>query len=1138
MPSPVPILLLTVLSVPALAGVPKGGAQHVDLKLLPYPQEVEVHDGTLLLGPPRVITAGAPSATERVAKDTLTRSLPTEGSSVVVRLGSVEEGYDAEWVSPADRDFLSTANGRKPEASVLTITPDAITVVGQSRWGMLYGVQTVNQLAREAVGSLPCVTIRDWPDMGWRCLSPTLTWYSGWNRLEGYDLCNWTLDEWKWFVDWSLLHKMNAWAVCMYGYWPFDLPGYEEATLQVDSFFFDPATDEKAPYRFVHRNIKREFVPELIRYANERGIRAYAYIGKNSFNGGYILRHPEANAGGAAEALPFAPGVHEYWDAFIGKILEAGFNGFVFEDPEAYHVPNQNEDCYRTFWEPWAETYGFHSRAETDQNKPPLGVHVEYYGWLFREFDAAIRRHCERLGGSADVFLISHMLLSRIVGESKTPEELRRWLDLVDEKQGRKVRFIVNEWDEARYTELLGGERVASLGGRGGSCICAWRRMTGVNNNTTPGPMGASVDWERDCQRRILAAGGFGAMGYVFEWRSCEIYGYIASQYLWRKAGVPGINNDDQIGFLYYAYRLHYGDEVGSLVARALDLSPCVNDAMVLEDVHGAQYPETGRAQHREYQLLAAQADEALDLAERAYRLWTGHGPDLYSPAYHEDAFSWGGYDRGADRLFKEESLRWLCVELRRAQVLCEAALAHRLAARRAAEGASVGAVLSLLDRAVALAEENQRLYQVNFDDDYDWNDGLCVKLTERLRELRGSADLRGALGQPLFIPWEKLSDIMPESQRATSPGLYLSVDLGLNALRDYYCHGVVFTVEARSEGSWRRLFRRTLGKNATDWEHWDIPVAPESAQSGRLQVRVLTDAYSRSQQRDALSWEWPLWGRPELVRVAEHGRRKIVYGFTDHVRDARSFVVLDRDGLERQFDGGNTDSTGATFRLLEPSALTRLRDGEGAGWQWVEGFAGAPTARAPHSGGYRSYLGVVPSWWAYAYESGEVAWKTAPVPERRETAVVFIAGTNYDAGRAELWCNGAPLITFDTGRSADATWQGNGAELRYLHGADTRDERIPYGLSGVFVLRLPADRVTPGEPLRLAVRMLPDPANSAWFMVHGYVSALRAADRVVTPEPAMPAILASTPHLSGSYGVTGAEYDIDLGPAVSDRAN
>lgn len=57
---------------------------------------------------------------------------------------------------------------------------------------------------------------------------------------------------------------------------------------------------------------------------------------------------------------------------------------------------------------------------------------------------------------------------------------------------------------------------------------------------------------------------------------------------------MPGIDNDSQTDFLYYAYRLHYGDEVGSLVAKIMDESSCVNDAMLLAGVYGSQYPSTG----------------------------------------------------------------------------------------------------------------------------------------------------------------------------------------------------------------------------------------------------------------------------------------------------------------------------------------------------------------------------------------------------------------------------------------------------------------------------------------------------------------------------------------------------------------
>ena len=117
-----------------------------------------------------------------------------------MRLGSVEEGYDSSWLAPDENQFL-TASTTRPEASVVRITRHGITVVGQGKCGMLYGVQTVNQLvlqaAREERKTIPCLTIRDWPHMKWRCLSPTLTWYSGWNGLEGYDLCNWSGGEWK-----------------------------------------------------------------------------------------------------------------------------------------------------------------------------------------------------------------------------------------------------------------------------------------------------------------------------------------------------------------------------------------------------------------------------------------------------------------------------------------------------------------------------------------------------------------------------------------------------------------------------------------------------------------------------------------------------------------------------------------------------------------------------------------------------------------------------------------------------------------------------------------------------------------------------------------------------------------------------
>lgn len=1286
--------LLIALGVTGLAvcGSAVGAATEgsaPNLGLLPYPQQVTMVKGRAPVGPAHCTTVGKQSDTVRVAIETLDRHLPKSGKAMEVRLGSLEEGYDPGWIAPDEKEFLARES-TSPEASVLHITADVVTVVGKGRMGMLYGAQTINQLAIEAArkgeSSLPCLSIRDWPDMRWRCLSPTLTWYSGYNRLEGYDLCNWTEDEWKWLADWSLLHKCNAWAVCMYGYWPFTVPGHESNSLDVDSFRYNPKTGKKESYRFTHKNIQKEFLPELIRYANDRGVQVHAYIGKNSFNGTYWISHPEMNGGGAAELLPFAPGVHEYWDAMIRRILQIGFNGFVFEDPEAYHVPNQNAECYKTFWEPWAKTYGFNSVAETDQNKPPLGVHIEYYAWLFKQFDDMISHEAKALGrkGPVDIYLISHILLSRLVNESKTPEERDRWLALVDEKQGRKVPFVIFEGDEKKYVNIFGNDRVASLGGRGGSCTCAMRRIASVNNDWSYGSMGASVDYERDCQRRIFQAGGFGAMGYIFEWTNTEVFGYIAAQHLWKHAGVPGIDNENQTGFLDYAYRAYYGDKVGAVVAQAFDASACVNDAMVLDGVAGSQFPETGRPLHRDYQYLAAQSDRAWELARKAYKLYTGHEPDLRHPAYDEAKFQWNGYDPVADKLFKTERLRLLCVSAERCRLMCEAALAHRLSQRLIAEGATVDSVLAQFDRAITAAKENEHLYQINYDDDYDWTDGLCSKLTERMESLKKQllldcggksdelkswvfdrpddplgwtwtndvaaptveshalvvratgpdccfsqttpfsveagkrafveiemnsdkagrgrlfwaappkdeasgkvypfsesrvvsfevnkgdhvyrlfpswdgtvsglridipaastvrissirihrmpaeikiteADLRKPVSEsarrsaaaPLFIPWEKLTDIVPKSGAAKQPGAYLSVDLGLDRKADLYRIGVTYTVQAQTAGEWRTIFRRSIDRRSTGWEHWDVPLPADGAR-----VRLMTDSYSRAQDRSAPSWMWALWGRPEIVRIGEGGQRTAVQSLADHVGEAKAFVRLDSDGKERPFDGKGEDSTGAAFRAVSQSRLEKLRQSEGKDWQWVEGFADW-TATPPHNSPYRCYLGTPPSGWAYAHESGEVAWKTESAVDHRETAVAFIAGTDYSVGDAELWCDGKHLLDFRTGSTSDASWQKDGVELRFLFGGDTRDERTTYGLSGVFVLRLPESMITPGKPLDLKV--VPK-TGSNWFMLHAYKSTFEASRGAAVPEPSEPTIAAYTPHINGKFGVTIGEFEI-----------
>lgn len=1270
-----------------------------DIRLIPYPQNITKLSGRLQLGPAQCVIPH-PSGTTAVASGSLSSYLPRSGSSVTVRLGSVEEGYTSSWLASEQNSFLSSST-TSSEASIVQIDADGITVVGKGKWGMLYGVQTVNQLVRgtetqqgiwQTNTSLPYLVIKDWPDMGWRCLSPQMTWYSGWNRLEGYDMGNWTLDEWKWLVDWSLLHKCNGWAYVFCGYWPFTLPGYEESTLDVDSFYYDPKTGEKTPYRFIHRNIKKEFLPELIRYAQARGIKMYAYSAINSFNGGYQLHHPEVDAGGAAEMLPFAPGVHDYCRAFLRRIVDMGFDGFIFENPEANHVPYQNDECYKTFWEPFGYTP---EQAKELTNKAPLDAHLNYNAWLVHEYDTLIQEHWHALGHTDDMdfFVISHVMFGRVMADSKTPEQRADWLAKFDAVAGRKMPVITAESDEKRYVEMFGPKRTANLGGRGGSCTCAMFRIASINNNWEGGPMGADLAYERACQKHIYDAGGFGAMGYIFEWANTEVFGYIASQYLWQNSGVPGINNDDQTGFLYYAYPRHYGETVGEMVARVMDESSCVNDQMMLEGVQGAQYPSTGAPLHRDYQLLAAIADRSVEMARKAYQAYTGKEPDLWHPVYNPDDFRWDGYDPLANMTFNAERLRLLCVSTRRSQKICETAIAYRKSQRLIAEGASVGEVLECLDKAVEAAKENQRIYCLNYDDDYNWTDGLCSRVVDEL-ELRrrqfvasistnakiakawtfdqpgdlegwtrsngletpvvedgvfvaraigndpiveqtkplslpvndrcfveieitsdhegrfrffwatqedlakqtkdayaftegrvrniplvGGGEMRvyrispswhGTLAnlrfdvppgasvrvdsirivelpeshavppedllkpvpetvrksadQPLFIPWENLSDVLPQDRAATKPGLYLSTEIGFDRRPDFFRVGVVFTVETQEPGGpWRPIFRRGLARRTTGWEHWDIPLR---GLQGDIKLRFTTDSYSRAQNRSAPSWNWAIWGQPQLVEMTSDGKRRVRYDFIDQIDSSKVVVRLDQDGKERAFDGKGQDSTGATF-AYNPGELQLLKPGEAKDWQILDGFA--EWAVPPHQGQYRCYLGNVDSGWAYGKEEGEITWLTTPVPAQRNTAVAFVAGSGYAPGKVDLSCNGEKLISFDVAKAVDQQWEENGVALRFILGGDTRNETTTFGISGIYVLMLPASKVTAGKPLTLSIRT-PSAGGCDWFMLHEYRSIQDEARHVMCPKPVMPAIAAFTPHVDQRFGVTVAEYEVDLG--------
>lgn len=160
---------------------------------------------------------------------------------------------------------------------------------------------------------------------------------------------------------------------------------------------------------------------------------------------------------------------------------------------------------------------------------------------------------------------------------------------------------------------------------------------------------------------------------------------------------------------------------------------------------------------------------------------------------------------------------------------------------------------------------------------------------------------------------------------------------------------------------------------------------------------------------------------------------------------------------------------------------------------QVVEGFREVLRFRHTQDT-YPDYRGGTRSWWTYQRDNeAEVAWLTAPPPAKRPTVVAFTASMGEQAGDSELWVNGQYVLSFDTGVDYTTRHWERGAYRLIFSG-----KQIIAGNSGIFVLVVPPEAVTPGTPLEL--RVIPARGDgNAWFMIKDYADT--AAVEHITPE-------------------------------------
>jgi hypothetical protein len=162
-----------------------------------------------------------------------------------------------------------------------------------------------------------------------------------------------------------------------------------------------------------------------------------------------------------------------------------------------------------------------------------------------------------------------------------------------------------------------------------------------------------------------------------------------------------------------------------------------------------------------------------------------------------------------------------------------------------------------------------------------------------------------------------------------------------------------------------------------------------------------------------------------------------------------------------------------------EPEVVSEVASESGV--QLLEGVTAVVSA--PHSApSYADYRGGGPSSWAYVEDQEpEVTWRTAPAPARKRTVLALTVSSSPESGQAELYVNGRSVLAFPIGaQSAGGRWSANGYTVAFLSKGDFM------GSSGILLIGVPPEAVTPGQALQLRVA-LTGAVPRAWFMVKGY---------------------------------------------------
>ena len=147
-----------------------------DLRLVPFPKQVEIQPGNFSLSGKLVLESPAADAEvlARVIGGELRRAgLPAQE----VRAAEGKDHFFHLTAAGRQQLPIRFRHGATAEDYVLAVRPGGVHAAAPGREGLFYAAQTLCQLVRgnRGPGGIPCLTIHDWPSLRWRCFLDDMT---------------------------------------------------------------------------------------------------------------------------------------------------------------------------------------------------------------------------------------------------------------------------------------------------------------------------------------------------------------------------------------------------------------------------------------------------------------------------------------------------------------------------------------------------------------------------------------------------------------------------------------------------------------------------------------------------------------------------------------------------------------------------------------------------------------------------------------------------------------------------------------------------------------------------------------------------------------------------------------------------